>query len=79
MCRLGRCGGTEPATGAPDTPRAIGLIGLVGAPLGPQLLVQSSLGVLEALGPRARNRLGLVGASLVEAALGLPQPDLPTL
>ena len=60
-------------------PRPVALIGLVGANLGPQFFVEAALGFLEALGAVARNRPGLLGALLFEAALGLAQPRAPAL
>jgi hypothetical protein len=76
---LGVAAGLKRRPGAPDAARSITLVGLVGAPLGLQLLVQPPPGVLEALGPRARDRPGLVGAPLLEPVLGLAQPHLATL
>ena len=55
-------------------PRAVVLVGAVGAHLGPQLLVQAPLGFLEALAAVARNRPRLLRALLFELALGFAQP-----
>ena len=55
-------------------PRPVVLVGAVGAHLGPQLLVQAPLGLLEALAAAARNRPRLLRALLFELALGLAQP-----
>jgi hypothetical protein len=53
---------------------AIVLIGSVGPRLGPQLFLQATLGLLDALGARARHRPRLLFALRLQAPLGLAQP-----
>jgi hypothetical protein len=57
----------------------IGLIGPVGAHLGPELLFQAALGVLEALRAAARHRLRLRRPLGLQALLGLAQPPAAPL
>jgi len=42
-------------------------------------LLQATLGFLEPVGPRFRDPPSLLGAALIEAALGLAQPPAPAL
>jgi hypothetical protein len=58
---------------------AIGLVGLVGAHLGPELLFEAPLGLLEALRAAARHRLRVRRALGLQAPLGLAQPPAATL
>jgi hypothetical protein len=56
---------------------AVGLVVVVRALLDLQLLFQSALGFADPLGARLRNRLGFLGALLLEPTLGLAQPGAP--
>jgi hypothetical protein len=67
----------EPAAVLHPPARPVGLVVLVGLTLSPQLLLQAALGLLEPLGPPARNRLGLAGPPLIQALLGVAQPPPP--
>jgi hypothetical protein len=55
------------------------LVGAVDAHLAPELLVQAPLGFLETLAAVPGNRPRLLGALLLELALGLAQPGAATL
>jgi len=59
--------------------RPVVLIGLVGADLRPELLVQAPLGFLQTLRAAPRNRLRIRGPLGPEAPLGFTQPPAPTL
>src|SRR3954453_14625337 len=54
--------------------RPVGLVGLVRAHLGPELLFQAALGFLEALRATAGHRLWVRRALGLQALLGLAQP-----
>src|SRR5882757_11343071 len=58
---------------------AEGLIGVVGAHLGPQLLIQAPLGLLDALVAVPRNRLRVRCPLGLQALLGVAQPRPPAL
>ena len=71
---------------APETPavlhppaRPVGLVGPVGAHLGPELLLEAALGLLEALRAAARHRLRVRRALGLQALLGLAQPAAAAL
>ena len=55
------------------------LIGSVRAGLHPQLLLQTALCLLQPRRARTRDRLGFLGAFLIELAFGLAQPATPAL
>ena len=59
--------------------RPVGLIGGVGLALRPQLFLQAPLGLLQPRRARRRDRPRLLGAPLVQPALGLAQPPAPAL
>jgi hypothetical protein len=77
--RVGLGRGAEATAVLHHPTRAVGLIGLVGLALGPQLLLETALGLLQTLGPRTRDRARLLGALLIEATLRLAQPLPATL
>jgi hypothetical protein len=54
------------------------LVGGVGADLGPELVLQTPLGFLEALRAASRNRPSISLALGFELALGLAEPRPPT-
>src|SRR4029453_19333534 len=57
----------------------VGVVGSVGAGLGPQFLCQAALSLLEALRATARHRLRVRRALGLQALLGLAQPPAATL
>ena len=69
----------EPAAVLHHPARAIGLVGLVGAAVHVVLFLQAALPLAQPGRARLRNRPGLGGAPLVEAALGIAQPAAPAL
>src|SRR3954462_2503489 len=60
--RLGNGVRPQPPAAAIDALGPLALIGGVGADLRPELLIQTPLGFLDALGPLTRDRRGLLGA-----------------
>ena len=64
----------QPPSVAHQSARAVGLIGLVGATLGLEVLLQTPLGFPQPLLARRRDRPGLLGSPLFEPTLGLGQP-----
>ena len=78
-CRGGRVRVRRSAEAAPvfHPPRPVALVGAVRAHLGPQLLIEAPLGFLETLAAATRNRPRLLGAMLLQLALGLAQPRPP--
>src|SRR3954447_2456642 len=64
--RLGRRGRPEPPAAMVLAASTRAQEGLVGASFGPELLVQTPLGLADALGPVARDRRALGGALIIQ-------------
>ena len=69
----------QPAAVAHPPVAAVVLVGLVGPALDLVLFFQAALGLFQPVRPRLRDRLGLLRAALIEAALGVAQPALAAL
>src|SRR5687768_3644630 len=64
----------EPAAATINTPRAITLVGLLGAHLVAELLFHALLGFRDALRPITRDRLRVLGALIIQPTPRLPKP-----
>jgi hypothetical protein len=76
---LDRAGRHAPRSVRGDAACPPGLVGLVGADLRPQLLVQAALGLLDALWAAARHRLRICRPLSFQPLLGFAQPRPPAL